>query len=96
MVFMHKPFWLSENTGWEKIEAMLIDRPHTVIAGHRHSYVKYLRHGRSYIRLATTGGGSSMRGNRVGEFDHITWVTMKDEGPMIANLDITGILDELH
>jgi len=94
MVFMHKPLWLSEKTGWEKIEAMLVDRPHTVLAGHRHSYVKYVRHGRSYIRLATTGAGSSLAGYRVGRFDHITWVTMKDEGPLIANLDIHGILDE--
>ena len=94
MVFMHKPLWLSENTGWEKIEAMLVDRPHTVIAGHHHSYVKYVRHGRSYIKLATTGGGSALGGNQYGEFDHITWVTMKDEGPLIANLDIHGILDE--
>jgi predicted phosphodiesterase len=94
MVFMHKPLWLSEGTGWEKIEAMLVDRPHTVLVGHRHSYVKYVRHGRSYIRLATTGGESSLRGNRFGEFDHITWVTMKDEGPQIANLDLQGILGE--
>jgi predicted phosphodiesterase len=94
MVFMHKPMWVSENTGWEKIEAMLVDRPHTVIAGHRHSYAKYVRHGRSYIRLATTGAGSTLAGYRVGRFDHITWVTMKDEGPLIANLDIHGILDE--
>ncbi|HEC43261.1 MAG TPA: hypothetical protein ENI20_10570 [Bacteroides sp.] len=94
MVFMHKPLWLSENTGWEKIEAMLVDRPHTVLAGHRHSYVKYERHGQSYIRLATTGAGSSLAGYRYGRFDHITWVTMRDEGPLIANLDIHGILDE--
>jgi calcineurin-like phosphoesterase family protein len=94
MVFMHKPMWVSENTGWEKIEAMLVDRPHTVIAGHRHSYAKYVRHGRSYIILATTGAGSSLTGYRVGRFDHITWVTMKDEGPLIANLDIHCILDE--
>ncbi len=94
MVFMHKPMWVSENTGWEKIEAMLVNRPHTVIAGHRHSYAKYVRHGRSYIRLATTGAGSTLAGYRVGRFDQIAWVTMKDEGPLIANLDIHGILDE--
>jgi len=94
MVFMHKPMWVSEKTGWEKIEAMLVDRPHTVIAGHRHSYAKYVRHGQSYIRLATTGAGSTLAGYRVGRFDQIAWVTMKDKGPLIANLDIHGILDE--
>ncbi len=94
MVFMHKPFWLVKKIGWEKIEAMLVDRPHTVLAGHRHSYAKYVRHGRSYIKLGTTGGGSALTGYQYGRFDHITWVTMKDEGPLIANLDIGGILDE--
>jgi len=94
MVFMHKPFWLTKKIGWEKIEAMLVDRPHTVLAGHRHSYAKYVRHGQSYIKLATTGGGSALAGYQYGSFDHITWVTMKDEGPLIANLDIHGILNE--
>jgi hypothetical protein len=94
MVFMHQPMWLSENTGWKKIEAMLVGRPHTVLAGHRHSYAKYLRNGQSYIRLATTGGKSELNGYRYGSFDHITWVTMTDKGPRIANIDIQGILDE--
>lgn len=92
--FIHKPLWLNENTGWEKIEAMLAERPHTVLAGHIHSYVKYKRHGQSYIRLATTGGASALRGSAVGEFDHITWVTMTDKEPIIANLALDGILDE--
>jgi predicted phosphodiesterase len=94
MVFMHQPMWLSENTGWKKIEAMLAGRPHTVLAGHRHSYAKYVRNGQSYIMLATTGGGSKLTGYQYGSFDHITWVTMKDQGPLIANLDLDGILDE--
>ncbi len=93
-VFLHKPLWEYNATGWEKIEEMLVDRPHTVLAGHHHSYIKYERHGRSYIRLATTGGGSDMAGWQVGKFDHITWVTMTDTGPVIANLDLEGILDE--
>jgi predicted phosphodiesterase len=94
LVFMHKPMWLSENTGWENIEALLVDRPHTVFAGHRHRYVKYERHGQNYIMLATTGGGSDMEGYDAGRFDHIVWITMKDSGPVIANLDINGIMDQ--
>ena len=93
-VFMHEPLWLNKNRGWEPIEAMLAERPHTVFAGHMHAYAKYERHGNSYIRLGTTGGGSSLRGPSVGEFDQITWVTMTDKGPTIANLALDGILDE--
>jgi len=44
--------------------------------------------------LATTGGGSRMRGVDFGEFDHATWVTMTENGPKIANLLIDGILPE--
>jgi len=93
-VFMHEPLWLNKNRGWDPIEAMLADRPHTVFAGHMHAYVKYERHGNSYIRLGTTGGVSSLRGPSVGEFDQIAWVTMTDKGPLIANLALDGILDE--
>jgi hypothetical protein len=94
MVFMHQPMWLSENAGWKQVEAMLVERPHTVLAGHRHSYAKYVRYGQSYIRLATTGAISDLAGYRYGSFDHITWVTMTEKGPLIANLDINGIMDE--
>ena len=33
-----------------------------------------------------------LRGNYFGEFDHITWVTMTDAGPSMANLRLDGIL----
>ncbi len=92
--FVHKPLWLEKDTGWEKIEALLAGRPHTVLAGHHHTYTKYQRHGQSYIRLATTGGASQLGGPDQGQFDHITWVTVTDKGPIIANLALDGILDE--
>jgi hypothetical protein len=50
------------------------------------------RLGRDYIRLATTGGvqfpdlGRSM--------DHVTLVTVDDQGVDIANLLMSGILDK--
>lgn len=95
LVFMHKPlFDHDEPTGWEKIEAMLKDRPHTVFTGHRHDYMKFTRHGHKYFVFATTGGSSKMRGLEYGEFDHVVWVTMTDQGPRIANLLLDGILDE--
>ena len=35
---------------------------------------------------------ADLRGNYFGEFDHITWVTMTDAGPSLANLRLDGIL----
>jgi hypothetical protein len=95
LVFMHKPLWdYAENTGWTAIEEMLKGRRHTVIAGHRHEYMKFTRNDQSYIVLATTGGGSGMRGRAFGEFDQVAWVTMTDQGPILANLLLEGIWDE--
>src|SRR5271156_6304585 len=46
----------------------------------------------NYYQLATTGGGSRLRGIEYGEFDHVAWVTMKKEGPVLANLLLEGVL----
>jgi len=95
LVFLHKPLWdYEEDTGWAAIEAMIRNRPHTVLAGHRHNYSKFERNNTSYIVLGTTGGGSKLRGRAFGEFDQVAWVTMTDQGPRIANLLLDGIWDE--
>ena len=65
-------------------------RPYTVFAGHLHHFRKYVRQGQNYYQLATTGGGSRMRGVRYGEFDQIAWVTMKKDGPVMANVLLIG------
>ena len=97
IVLVHQPLW--DYSGgprgdWPKVEAMLGERDYTVFAGHFHRYVKHVRQDRKYITLATTGGGSSLRGGPYGEFDHVAWVTMTAEGPRIANLMLDGIHDE--
>jgi len=97
LVFVHKPLWtIEEDSGWDEVEAMLADRPHTVFAGHYHNYMKHVRNDgkANYFVLATTGGGSQLRGPAYGEFDHVVWVTMTDQGPRIANLMLEGIHDE--
>lgn len=97
-IFAHKPAWWMEEElsqpfeGWPEFEGMLQDRPYTVFTGHVHRYLKQDRHGREYYTLATTGGMSGQRGPEMGEFDQIVWVTMTHNGPIIANIDITGIL----
>ncbi len=95
-VLVHKPTWTYkdadlEATGWASIENALSDRPYTVFAGHKHTYAKFVRRGRDYYMLATTGGGSNLSGLAEGKFDEVVWVTMKDDGPVVANLLLNGI-----
>ena len=56
-----------------------------------HSYMKSERKDANYYNLASTGGGSDLRGPAYGEFDQVAWVTMTNQGPVIANLLLDGI-----
>ena len=97
IVAMHKPVWNAPDVakrGWLEVEKALADRPYTVFVGHVHRYQKYVRQGRNYYQLATTGGGSKLRGVSYGEFDHLVWVTMKKDGPLLANVLLDSILPE--
>ena len=99
LLFMHKPLWhaaedASGRAQFERIEALLANRKYTVFAGHYHTYKKSVRNDRRYIVLATTGGGSQLRGPTYGQFDELAWVTMTDAGPRLANVLLDGILDE--
>jgi len=94
VVFLHRPLWgeaAADSTGWLDVEEELAARPYTVFAGHVHSFQKYVRRGRNYYQLATTGGGSELRGVGQGEFDQVAWVTMKKDGPLLANVVLGGI-----
>jgi predicted phosphodiesterase len=97
-VFVHKPMWTHGNlktNGWLDLEKALEGRKYTVFAGHIHRYQKFVRQGMNYYQLATTGGGSRLRGMRYGEFDHVSWVTMKPSAePIIANIMLDGIYPE--
>jgi len=100
LVFLHQPIWRSEiSENWEKLESLLADRPYTVFSGHRHIYSKSVRNGQPYYILATTGGHAGGEGGKPAgldqcEFDHIVWVTMTDDGPVMANLLLEGMLDD--
>lgn len=92
-VFLHHPLWLyKEPSGFAQVQSLLAGRPHTVIAGHTHHYLHENLNGSDYYILGTTGGGSQLRGTKFGEFDHVTWVTMTDSGPVMANVTLDGIL----
>ena len=102
LVFLHKPLWVyaeramaagnADSTNWKKVEKLLGSRPHTVFSGHVHHYVQYDRNGMKYYHLATTGGGSRLRGVPYGEFDHVTWLTMEADEPHVTHLLLDGIL----
>src|SRR5581483_4763208 len=96
IVSMHRPLWVNgaDKNGWQQVEDSLKGRNYTVFVGHVHRYQKFVRHGMNYYQLATTGGGSKLRGSERGEFDHIVWVTMKKDGPVFANIMLDAIVPE--
>jgi predicted phosphodiesterase len=99
LVFMHQPLWTRKDVpNWGKLEEELGDRNYTVFAGHTHTYRKQQRQGHEYYTLSTTGGGRYEGAPPMdfgkGRFDHIAWVTMTDEGPVVANILAEAIYDD--
>ena len=103
LLFLHTPLWdrfegleeqERESAQWQQVEAVLAGRRYTAFAGHHHRYIKHERNDHKLFTLATTGGVSSRRGPQYGEFDHVMWVTMTPDGPVVANLLLDGIEDE--
>jgi 3',5'-cyclic AMP phosphodiesterase CpdA len=95
IVLTHKPIWTARDqdaAGFAAVEKALAGRKYTVFCGHVHRYQRFVRNGMDYLQLATTGGGSKLRGLEYGEFDQIAWVTMKPDGPKIANVLLDGVL----
>ncbi|MDC6364428.1 MULTISPECIES: PA14 domain-containing protein [Flavobacteriaceae] len=95
MIFVHHPIWAyGDANGFNEIEDALKGRKYTVFAGHTHRYMHTVQNDQNHYVLATTGGGSRLRGPKFGEFDHIGWVTMTDAGPKLVNLALSGIIDD--
>jgi len=94
-LFMHAPLWRgtpADQAAMAEIEKAFGRRPYTVFAGHWHRYISYVRNGREYYILSTTGGANKLEGPDQGRFDHVTWVSMTDEGPKIVNILLDGML----
>ena len=80
---------------WDRVKAALGSRPYSFFAGHEHVYNYQATEGVPHqhrITLASTGGVSGLRGVDYGEYDHFLWITMTDEGPVIANVLLDGVL----
>lgn len=94
-VFMHRPLWAyGDQQGYEKIGAALKGTNYTLFSGHHHNYMAGERDGQKHYVLATTGGGTYGRGAKFGEFQHITWVTLKDKAPTVVNIALDGIIKD--
>ncbi|MBD3647323.1 MAG: metallophosphoesterase, partial [Pseudomonadales bacterium] len=95
-LFMHRPIWNKRApSNYLAIEEALGDRNYTAFAGHEHSYMYLRRHDRDHMTLGTSGGGwQSATPPRQGQMDHITWVTVRDEGPVFAHILASGVIDK--
>lgn len=92
LAFMHQPLWLSESAkNWRRVEELLANRKHSVFTGHLHQYALHDRNRSDYFVLATTGGGSELRGKYRGQFDQVMWITMTESGPYYANILLDGV-----
>jgi hypothetical protein len=92
MLFMHKPVWRDGgDPEFVAIEDALENRPYTLFNGHLHTFSRTVRRDRDYVTLGTTGGSQNPTDPMA--FDHVTLVTVTDEGPSIAHLRLDGILD---
>ncbi len=97
-IFMHRPVWQGKGDkqeGYEKIEAFLKGRNYTLFSGHHHTYLNVIKNGQKHFVLGTTGGGIELRGEKFGEYDHVTMVSLPPNGePHIVNLKLDGIIKE--
>ncbi len=91
-VVMHKPAWQYDSEAFTAVEAMLADRPYSMIAGHEHYYEHETRNGRDYIVMGTTGGVWLREGP--GRVDHFALVSMKGAEPVIANVRTDGVFSK--
>ena len=90
---MHKPVWMREdNGGLSEIELTLGKRPYSVFNGHFHSFSYTEKNDRDYTILGTTGGSQNPTDEN--SFDHISLITMTDDGPNVAHVKMDGILDK--
>lgn len=92
VILMHIPAWQGRrHPALQRIHEALAGRPYTAFAGHLHNYQRRVIDGVDHIRLGPTGG-AWVTTREQGNFDHITWVSMRPAGPSIANLVLDGVL----
>lgn len=97
-IFMHMPLdWMSDK--FLQFEQEINHVNYTLFCGDWHNHIKAVRHGKNYYMLGTSGGVIDALGIihddlRYGVMDAVTWVTVTDQGPVIANLQLAGIFGD--
>ena len=90
-LFMHEPCWENPSESFKAIQALLKDRTFTWFAGHLHYYDYDNIDGREYITMGPAG--ASWHHDGPGNVDHITWITMTEDGPQIGNIALKGLFN---
>lgn len=99
-IFMHQPGEWDTGAWLEFEKTELKRRKYTVFAGDWHECLHGKRYGHDYYVLSVAGGVSAnnkqenwhtLLGPECGEMDHITWVTMTKDGPVVVHLKLDGI-----
>jgi hypothetical protein len=90
-LFLHEPAWENPAPSFTAIQDMLTGRSHTFFAGHLHYYDYDEMDGYEHITMGPAGASFHHEGP--GNVDHLTWVTMTEDGPEIANIALKGIFD---
>ena len=90
-LFMHEPCWENPSESFKAIQALLKDRTFTWFAGHLHYYDYDNIDGREYITMGPAG--ASWHHDGPGNVDHITWITMTEDGPQMGNIALKGLFD---
>lgn len=78
-VCLHQPAWKKPDPIFERLEALLADRPYTVVSGHVHYLEVTEKQGRQYIQMGKTGGLHCFEGK--GDIHHILSVKMRGGVP---------------
>lgn len=90
-LFTHEPAWENPSASFREIQALVQSRSFTWFAGHLHYYDYDLIDGHEYITMGPAGASFHQEGP--GNIDHMTWITMTDEGPQIGNIALKGVFD---
>jgi hypothetical protein len=90
-LFLHEPAWENPSESFKAIQQLLKNRDHKFFAGHLHYYDYDNIDGREHITMGPAGASFHEEGP--GNVDHITWVTITDDGPQIGNIALKGLFD---
>jgi hypothetical protein len=90
-LFLHEPAWENPSETFKSIQQLLMGRDHTFFAGHLHYYDYDEIDGHEHITMGPAG--ASFHHDGPGNVDHITWVTMTEDGPQIGNIALKGLFD---